>query len=302
MRNARDAGGALSLLLLLALAGCAGSQIAGRCSGADDCAAGQACHEGVCRDICVDSFSCPAGFLCSEGVCQPGPGSSDGRPLVPDGGDDRGTPGDEAPGDETPADGGDSAVTDPGGDESGDSMATDPGQCVASWTPTYAGVWTCTAAGASGCYQDPSGYLPATFSATCPDAPYPAPAPRIFTDGYVASYTTGDYDTCSASCGGGTQCRTVTAATFKADAPSVSAPEACRDCNTQDCPQPCHCEDLINTTSTWYSPGTLLCDGIVDNDSQPADECIQKYKAGITNATCPSGTIDDLINTTCCKC
>jgi hypothetical protein len=129
---------------------------------------------------------------------------------------------------------------------------------VASYTSAYDANWTCTASGANGCFKNRVSFAPATFSATGPSVP--APAAKIYTTGYVASWSVGSWSGCSASCGGGWQTRTVYANGWKATAPDAGMPSSGQGCNDSPCRLTCGDYGLYSTWGECYGDGWPYCD------------------------------------------
>jgi PKD repeat protein len=129
---------------------------------------------------------------------------------------------------------------------------------IATYNATYAAAWTCTGGGPTGCYKDLVTSSPASFRSIAPDAP--APASRIYTPGYVASWSTGSWSGCSASCGGGVRRRSVWVASWKAVAPDAARPADEEACNTQPCRLTCYDWGLYPTWPECYGAGWTYCD------------------------------------------
>src|SRR5207245_2115876 len=76
---------------------------------------------------------------------------------------------------------------------------------IASYNSTYDANWTCTAAGANGCYKNRLSYAVASYGPTPPDQP--VPATMIYTFGYITAYSATYETSWTCTAGGATGCR-----------------------------------------------------------------------------------------------
>ncbi len=127
----------------------------------------------------------------------------------------------------------------------------------ATYTALYS-AWTCTKGGANGCSRTLVSYAPATYKVDPPAAP--APPSVEYAPGYIAGYTVGPWRGCSASCGGGTQTRTVTPSSWKPAPPNAAAPPSKRACNTQPCAPTCASYGLYVSRPACLAAGWAVCE------------------------------------------
>jgi hypothetical protein len=120
--------------------------------------------------------------------------------------------------------------------------------------------------------QGDGGVLPVAFDAAPVDAKLDVVIDAPLDAPYVASWSTGQWGGCSDTLCGGTECRSVTPATFKTTPPDAPSPNPCQTCS----PPCCNCPDL---GSNWFynnASGSAQCQGVCTGG------CIAKYREAIT--------------------
>lgn len=132
--------------------------------------------------------------------------------------------------------------------------------------------WTCTSATAAGCSRPATQTRTVTAiswtadSAQAQAGPASSQSCTETTQGYVATYSVGDWSECSATCGGGYQARSVAPSSYRATAPNASAPDSVQSCTGQSCT----CDDM-----GWYP-----ADQRDQCDSECGSACTKKTWCG----------------------
>jgi hypothetical protein len=109
------------------------------------------------------------------------------------------------------------------------------------------------------CFDDGPGFVDATLLVT--DSGAATTSATASVPIFVASYSTGEWGECSATCGGGTQLRDVSPSILTTNPPGVDTPPAVRACNTQRCALTC--SDYTNMYPRkfrCYEAGWRVCE------------------------------------------